>query len=858
MKKYHFISILLCVITISTVYFQSQHAGDGVDYVELMYNDKPENPKERLEWRAAQKGGSYDPEIAMKAGKRSKKLMDLALKKPTLKDGGLRSWISLGPGDTGGRIRSIAIHPNNPSIIFIGSVAGGIWRSFNGGSTWSMVDDFMPNLAITQIVFNPTNPNIMYASTGEGFGGGGIASDSDSPGVMNRGLGVLKSIDGGFNWFETDFPDSRFFWVNDIAIDNNNPEHLYAITMDGGLYKTTNGGSQWNLITSGLGNLTDIKIDPSNSNNVLVGSRGNIGRDAMGNLTFTGGSLYRSANATSSISTINFTEITDGTNQIGPSGRIEIAYAPSNSNIIYASVHSGTGQVWRSTDGGVTWNLQSPASLNHLGNQGWYDNTIWVDPLNSNNIIIGGIGLFRSTNGGVSFTDITGIHVDQHAIVEAGNYSSSNRKVFIGNDGGIFSTDNFLTATNTTGWNNLNQNIRITQFYGGSVSKDLSFVIGGSQDNGVNIDRQFGGNNWDIPIGGDGAFAAVNYNDKNIAYANSNNNRIWKTVDNGQNWSTIAYFNRVDNNCATNLTTGCSNSTQFWVADGSTLISKFIMDPNDPDIIYACSNRLWMNNSAGAPGSWSVIRSASGGQVSAMDVGATSNKLWIGTADGNVEISTNTGSSWTDVGASIPDNFITDIAVNPSNDNQVMVTVGGYSTDNIWYTPDGGSTWNNRSLDFDMQVNTITWHPTVPGWVYIGTDFGIYASEDYGQNWSITPVFDENEGPFYAEVSELFWGGDGSFVFPHYLYAASFARGMWRTGTPVREGLYVDKNWNGFQTGSAAQPYRTFRQAVFNAAHGQTIYFLSTGDHDEVPVEILLEKRIKVELVNGGVPIVIK
>jgi len=274
MKKY--LILILFAVGLIWVMYSIQHSNkkEKEKYSFLNYEDKAENPIERLEWRSQQKGGNYDPAVAMKAGLRSKKLMDLALIKPALKDAGLKSWTSLGPGDTGGRIRSIAIHPNNSNIIYIGSVAGGIWRTFNGGTTWSRVDDFMPNLAITQIVFNPVNPNIMYASTGEGFGGAGIDRNINSPGVMNRGLGILKSIDGGNTWLETHFPNSDFFWVNDIAIDSNSPNNLYAVTANGAIYKTTNGGAQWNIITSFFARATDVKIDPNNSNNVMVATGG--------------------------------------------------------------------------------------------------------------------------------------------------------------------------------------------------------------------------------------------------------------------------------------------------------------------------------------------------------------------------------------------------------------------------------------------------------------------------------------------------------------------------------------------------------------------------------------------------------
>ena len=836
-------------------------------------NDKPENPAERDAWRLAQKGGDYDPKKVLAAQKMTQRLVQTHVDKPTNRDGGLNSWSSLGPGNTGGRIRAIAINPNDANEIFIGSVAGGMWKSTDAGASWSNVSDFLPSMAITQILYDPTNTNIMYASTGEGFSGAGIAVSFNSPGTMNIGIGVLRSTDGGDSWTALPQPNDLFHWVNDIAIDPNNPTHLYAVTTHttnqnnpgntGAIYKTTNSGQDWDMITTTFTRALDVKIDPFDSDNVLVGCRSD---------------LYRSTNATSATASITFNEITGGFNQIPASaGRIEIAWARSNIDRVYASVDRFQGEVWRSEDAGATWVLRSTVQDSFLSTQGWYDNVIWVDPTLSSRIVVGGIDAWYSTDGGASLTKIsdwnddihvndndgdgnqgTSIHADQHVIIEPTDYGSGNRRLYFGNDGGIYTTSSILTVSQNSGWTDLNNNIRITQFYGGAASQDRSLVIGGAQDNGFNVDRSFGGSSWVLPRSGDGAFAAVDYNNENIAYANTNNNQIFQSTDNGQTWDWIAAF--AAGNCPTAATTGCVFTDLFAVQDGASLISKFTMDPNNPNIIYACAQRLWINNNAGAPNSWSAIRNANGGQVTAMDVGSNSNTIWVGTVNGNVDMTTTGGAPWTrvdnDASTPIPGRFVTDIAVNRNNNNRVMVTIGGYGQDNIWYTNNAGGTWFNRSLDFDMQVNSVVWHPTKAGWVYVGTDFGIFASENYGADWSITPVYDETEGPFHGEVSELFFVGDGSSATPYYLYAATFARGMWRSAYPIRDKIYVDKNYVGTERGSLTQPYNTVTEAVAAAGSGSEIIFLSSGTHSDAN-NLLIKDRVTITLQNGGSSVLI-
>ncbi len=849
---------------------------------------KPENPLERELWELERKGGSIDPEVVLRARQSFQKKF-LAQSNIPQKDAGLNNWTEYGPNAVGGRIRSIAVDPNNNNHIFVGSVGGGIWETTNGGTTWNNKSDFLESLSFTQILYDPNNSNTIYASTGEGYqilGTGGNTGQQGTGGALS-GVGVYKSTNGGSTWSLLPTPaNQNFFFVNDIALDPNNANWIYAVTTDvdnntnspnnstnpGDIFLSKDGGMTWNNVGATLSAGLDVKIHPTNSNIVIVGC---------------GAHMYRSSNATATNPT--FTEITGGTNQIPGGGRIELSWAQSFTSRVYASVNRNGGEVWRSNDSGVTWTERTanttPStdcnnSAYNLLAAGWFANTIWVDPTNSSRLIVGSVDLFRSTDGGNNFTmisswcdDINGnsnggnnsIHADHHVIVPYNNYNgtSSTSGVYFGNDGGIYSASNVWTVSQNSGWTSRVGNIGITQFYGGSIGSGGSTVIGGAQDNSFSFSTN-SGSTWTQPFTGDGAYAEVDFTNDQIIYANLNNQRIFKTTDGGLNWNWIAWFR--DNTCTSN--TGCTSSSQgyFGVNDGARLISLFVMDPNNANTLVVGANRLWRNNQAGDEDDWTVIKPSIGAPtVTAIEVDfGSSSRIWTGYSNGRLERTTNTGGSWSgDISPSgLPPNpFVTDICVNPNNSNEVIVSYGGYNTNNLFYTSNGNSvnpTWSNINVGMNIQINTIEWHPSNSNWVYVGTDFGLLASEDKGQNWSITPLYDSNEGPVNTEISDIFWQPNST-----RLCAATHGRGIWRSNA-IKDEIYVDKDRNcNFPlicNGSFAFPYNEFQDALDAAGHGSEIIFLSSGTHDEIAAnqDILIEKRIKITLDNGGGAVIIE
>jgi hypothetical protein len=782
MKKLIFISIVLFCLCylVFNIYYSNQNNAESRDVKKF---NKATHAAEYFKYRMASRAdeNGYIPMDGLIKAKEHIARMG------STRDAGLWEWDWLGPSNIGGRIRAILPDPNNASVLWLGGVAGGIWKSSNSGASWSVVDDFMASLAITSLSFDPSTTSIMYAATGEGFNNGDALP----------GNGIFKSTDGGVTWNQlASTNNTAFYYVNRLAAhpDPDSAGILYAVTAAsavGGtnrVYKTINGGVTWvNKLT------TASRACDVNPNEVIVGCRNHV---------------YLSTNYGQTWSN----ETSGAANKLpSDGGRCEVSFCPSNTQRIYVSLDRNGGEIWRSTDNGSTWSIIN-GGTNYLGTQGWYDNAIWVNPANSDQLVVGGVDLYRSSNGGVSLAKISrwqdyhnggsanSAHADQHMIVQAADYNTTtNPEVYFGNDGGIQKTNNIWTVTTNSGWINLaNTSLGITQFFGGAAAS-----VGGAQDNDklrYKLTGDWSGpHNWFQAQTGDGGFAAVNYSNPTILYGEYVYLSISKSTNSGASYGTF--------------TTGLSDAGDDLRA---LFIAPFSLDPNNPAILVAGGSRIWRTvNSAG---NWSQIGAEIGSYVngngdteyykcSTIDIDyGNSALIWVGYDNGNVALTTNTGTDWTRVDLNdggLPNRFVTDIAINPNNSNEVFVTFGGYYNNNVWYTPDAGVSWENRSGSApynlpSLQVNTVRYHPSKSDWVYVGTDLGIFATQDRGINWSVVTNFNGFEGPVNTEVAELFWQGN------EFLIAATHGRGMFRTATPPGT-IYVNASAGAGGNGS---PFR--------------------------------------------------
>jgi hypothetical protein len=694
------------------------------------------------------------------------------------------SWQALGPGNIGGRVRAIAIHPTNSNRIVMGAVTGGIWTSDNAGASWAKVNDWLPSLAISSITYSPSSPNILYAGTGESFTGG------EAPGA-----GVFKSVDGGNSWARlaatnpaiSFAADLQWRFVNSVAVHPTNSQIIYAATgsvsTGGRLMRSLDSGSSWAEVVDNVGTpvpaTTNVRFNPSNVNNIIA-TAGDAG-------------LYYSTDG-------GQTGFRRGAFGAG-SGRAEIAFAANGWVFAFRQFagfypNSVPGGVFRSQDGGANWALLSTPGDTFAPSQLWYNNTIWVDPTNANNVVIGGKILRRSSDGGLNWNAIGGycqdysFHADQHTIVADPAYNgTTNRKIYVGNDGGVYRADDLNTAQEScavgNGWTNLNNGLFITQFTGGAGSPTLLF--GGTQDNGTLIRESVTSTSWRRYAYGDGGPVAYapNAAPNHLfgQYQDTPGSSLHVSSDAGG----VAYADTV------HAGLGCR---------GGIFYPPMLIDSAASAWLTVGAKLCVSENPTNANRSWRAIPLAAIGEQPFSIAMAPNNKnvIWYadptngtmpscvsGTPEPRCPIygvfkSTNglaTAPTWTPVGAGLPQGrTLTRIFIDPKDpsNNTVYVGYGGFTTANLWKTTNGGLNWTNIHGTLPAApIRAITTHPTIPNYLYVGTEVGLFTSENGGTTWfADLNNQPQNDGPANVSIEHLFWTDNQTLV------AATYGRGMFK------------------------------------------------------------------------------
>ena len=673
-------------------------------------------------------------------------------------------WLSLGPGNIGGRTRSIVVHPNNGNLLWAGSVGGGVWRTDDGGQSWEPVDDFMANLAVTTMVMDPTDPKVIYAGTGEGF------SNVDAL----QGAGVFRTTDG-VHWQQIPSTTGAGFQsVNRLSISKNGKVLLAATAK--GIFRSTDAARvTWTKVLAE--DIADVKFHPSDNQKAVAGGRVN----GQAYYSTDGGASWKVA-----------------THSQPWGGRVELAYAAKNPTRVYASVDVNSGQIWRSTNGGKTYTRRQSLAPDggpapYLAEQGWYDNAIWAgDPTDANLVIVGGVDLWRSTDGGDTLKDIStwwdprSAHADHHCIVADPRFNGgSNKRVYFGNDGGIYRANDVRTVGNNAsrprvkGWKELVNTYGVTQFYGAAGNADSGSIVGGAQDNGTLLFTSAAGpEGWTEMFGGDGGWCASDQTDPNVFYGEYVFLQIHRSLDGGASAHFICGL-RDD---------WTWKPLPFRIPDAfnqnALFIAPFVLDPNDPDRILAGATSLWRTNDAKRPNTqnagpaWASIKPSAGTFISAIAVARGNPKVvWVGHTDGQVYKTTNgtgTTPTWRRMDQTGPRpltvrRYCTGITVDAQDHDTVYVTFGGYTQGNVWKTTDGGATWSNLGQALPAApARALTLHPDNSDLVYAGTEVGVFSSEDGGATWSPT-----NEGPTNCSVDDLFWMG-------RVLVCVTHGRGMFK------------------------------------------------------------------------------
>ena len=604
--------------------------------------------------------------------------------------GALGTWQSLGPGNVGGRTRSLIIDPVNPSVMYAAAVAGGIWKTTNGGNTWAPLNDFLANIAVTAMAMDPSNPNILYAGTGEGF--------FNADGV--RGAGLFKTIDGGANWtrLTATANNANFFFVNDLVVSPSNGQHVYAATR-AGVFRSLDGGTSWDQqlvsnVANGANGAMDLVMRTDQSTDYIFASVG----------TFARAHIFRNVDAGGSGV---WEDVFSETNQ----GRTSLAIAASNQDVIYAlatciSCAAGTNPnfptanytdgllgVFRSTTGGGagTWTTQvrnNSATLQDtlllsnpvngaltqcgLGtsqflNQGWYDNVIAVDPTDPNKVWAGGVDLFRSDNGGVNWGvasywwfqgngtppnngDPQLVHADNHGIVFHPNYNgSTNQTMFAANDGGVYKTDN-ASAGNvgysngaTVGGGTITPASPIcgAEFTPGGFFTVPSPVIWGPLNNNYAVTQFYHG----LPYpNGQTYFGGTQDNGTNRG-TDATGPNAWARINGGDggyvavnpaNTNTI-FFETTGLSLRRSTNGGASSASVISgiAGDAFPFITVFRMDPNTPTRLWIGGRFMWRTDNNAT--NWTRTSNAqlTGGSITAMAIApGNSNVVINGAASG--------------------------------------------------------------------------------------------------------------------------------------------------------------------------------------------------------------------------------
>ena len=647
------------------------------------------------------------------------------------------TWTSLGPrpiaggapseyngtAPWSGRVTALAHHPTNADIAYLGGAAGGVWKTVNAGAPaadvrWTPVFDAQPSLAIGAIAIDPTNPNTIYAGTGE----------SNFNATSYFGTGIYRSTNGGTTWAKIGGTRFDRCHVSDIVVKPGTSTTLlvavqyygrYETTCDSGVHRSLNGGAGWTRVAQGLA--TDLAVKP--------------GSPTVWYAAFYYDGVHKSTNSGGT-----WTPLGGGLPTSG-AGRIALATTAANPARVYAAVEdtatSGTLGVWATADNGVTWTQLSYSNFCGYSNgygygQCSYDLAVAADPASQQHVYAGGVRLQRHDGTGWSTLGYgtSGIHVDIHAV----GFDAANR-LWVGSDGGVYRRD-----AGATGFANLNGTLSLTQFYpgtAGSVASGRRFV-GGTQDNGT-LSFERATSAWYEFATGDGGYSAIDPANPNVIYSSYVYATAFKSTDGG-----------ATSPCIFTALASYSSYCTFYTSDPTNFVTPLVMDPANAQRLYIGTSRVWRTTTGGA--SWSGPASGLfGGTISAIGVPKSSASTLYAAWQSDPTVlrrTANAGAAsptWTPT-AALPNRVVTDIEVDPRSAATVYATLSGFDEStpgkpgHVFRSTNSGGTWTNVSGNLpNTPVNALAVDTrTTPATLYAGTDVGVFWSVDGGASWANT------------------------------------------------------------------------------------------------------------------------
>ena len=653
---------------------------------------------------------------------------------------------SIGPAGMSGRVTSIDVNPLNDNHIFVGTASGGVWVSENAGQSWTSIWDDQPTAGIGAVKVDPTNPDVIWVGTGEG----------NPRNSQSSGGGLFKSVDGGKSFQLVGLKETKH--IHRIVIDPRNPNTVYVAAIGvawgdsphRGVYKTTDGGKTWSkvLYNNERTGAADLVMDPVNPNKLIcamweyrrwpwIFKSGGEGSGMY--VTLDGGETWTKRTSE------------DGLPE-GDLGRMGIAIAPSNPKKVYALVENkAKNGLYGSNDGGFKWFKISEDE--NIGNRPFYYSDLFVDPFNDQTLYSLWTLVSKSTDGGKTWsitTPYSKVHPDHHAI-----WLNPRRPghVIEGNDGGLN-----ISWDGGDSWRFV-QNLPVAQFYHIRVDNQLPYnIYGGMQDNGSWrgpayswIGTGIGNNEWQELYFGDGFDVLPHPSNPRIAYAMAQEGSLA----------------RVD------MLTGMTESIKPVHPDGEWLRwhwnAAIAGDPSNVDGVYYGSQYVHYSPDQGR--TWTIISPdlttnnpdkqkalESGGLT--FDVTGAENHtciltiapspqnpktLWVGTDDGNIQVSKDGGATWTNCSPKIkglPEGaWVPHIHASAYDAGEAFVVVNNYRQNDwnayLFHTKDYGKTWTNLVAKAGMTGHTLSviQDNEVPSILYLGTETGLQLSTDYGKTW---------------------------------------------------------------------------------------------------------------------------